>query len=895
MQQRISWINCLLMGVFLTTATVGLQAQQLPHLSMQFEKFSLVQALEDIGQQVGCVFSYDAELLAPHRVNLDANNQPLDAALTQLLDGTGLSFSTDDYPFVLILPTEDATVSAPTPVPIRSICGEVRDAKTLEGLAYASVFILGSQEGTTTDDEGNFHFRAAVRLTDTLEVRYLGYQSHQTTLEALQNRPCLPVKLEYDELEMPTVTVQDRALTILRADRNGGGYRIIPRKIGAVPGWGDADLLRFLQLMPGVSAMDESAAAISVRGGTPDQNLILWDGIPIYHTGHFFGMLSAFNPHIVDEVSIYRGGFGAKYGGRVSSVIDIQSEPSRVDSFEMGIGFDLISTNAHLKFPMFRKKAGLMLALRSSISDDLRSETYKRLFQQIAANGKIADQQELQQEREEEFTTFPIFSFTDFNVKLIFHQNEHSNGSISIYNSSDRFNYEVASGEGRDFFLSNDQLEFGNSGLSVRLEQRWNPNIKSDFLFVNSNYRSQFETFYSLDTAVTYQERAALTNTVDLRDIRIDNHFFIDQNHKLTLGLQSSATNVGLTYITDRALAGRLDTLDENFEGWVNTLYADYDYRLDDLLSLDVGLRYNMFQTWGIELWEPRISVDVQPWRNDFHLKLALGQYHQFASQIVESNELGLGEQLWIYSNVNEFPVVRAVQASIGASWKRNGWTYDLELYNKQTEGLTTLRLRFDENAGERPFSYGEARSAGIDLLVKKKWQRYDTWLSYSLSNVQYQFDAINENRWFPAIHDQLHQFSWVHIFRTDKWDLSAGIHLGSGRPYTPGVGVEEIVDEDNGQIYYQVRYDERNSARLPIYQRTDLTGAFKFGNAQKGRSGKVGLSIFNVFDRVNIRNRDFIVRLIDSPNQPNPSTELIRLDRHLLRVTPNIFFHYKW
>ncbi|MEM9920518.1 MAG: carboxypeptidase-like regulatory domain-containing protein [Bacteroidota bacterium] len=879
------WVLCWL-------CSISALAQPSEPLSFEFQKVPLKTALDEISQQLHCTFAYSDAYISPHTINLTIKEQSLDTVLERLLENTGLSFSLEDYPYIpLLLEADQTALPPPKEWPIQSICGEVIDGQSGEKLAFANVRLVGTSRGGSTDEQGRFRFVATADWGDTLEVSYLGYERQLVALQALKNSPCLSIEMQYNEMEMPAVMVKDKALTLLRADRNGGGYRILPNKVGAVPGWGDADLFRLLQLMPGVSSTDESASGLSVRGGTPDQNLVLWDGIPIYHTGHFFGMLSAFNPQIVEEVSVYRGGFGAKYGGRVSSVIDIKSSPSQVDSFEIGAGMDLISLNGYIKFPIFKKKAGFQFAFRNSITDDLQSATFQRLFKQIAANGKIGDQQQLLSEGSEEFTAYPLFSYSEINAKLVFRQNERSKGSISFHGSGDQFDYEVAS-RGNQYFLNNDRLVFNSVGTSINLEQRWTSEFDTEINLVVWGYESIYEAAYSLDTAVAFQGRGGLTNRISGVELRVDNRFYIQKNHRLNLGYQATRTNAELVYLQQVLSEGIDDSVNVAFDGIVNTIYVDYDYRIEDQLSIDVGLRYNVFRSQELGLWEPRISVDYQPMGDDLHLKVALGQYHQFASQIVESNELGLGEQLWIFADVDNLPIVRAWQASLGASWRKNGWIYDLEFYGKRTDNLTTLRLRFEEDLERAPFSHGSSSAWGMDLLIKKQWNRYNSWLSYSLAGVRYKFDSIDENRWFPALHDQRHQLSWTHIFNSKKWDLSANFAFGSGRPYTPASGVEEVENKDTGQIYYRARYDDRNSARLPIYQRVDLSAAFKFGNARKGHKGKVGLSIFNFFDRVNIRNRDYIIK---TPDQNNPSPELVRLDRHLLGVTPNIFFQYKW
>ena len=239
-----------------------------------------------------------------------------------------------------------------------------------------------------------------------------------STLVEGVNLPCRNIFLGLALVDFPKIIITEYLADGIDQNSADAHISIKPEKMDMLPGLTEADVLQSIQLLPGVSSPNETASGIFIHGGTPDQNLILWDGIPIYHSGHFFGSISAFNPNVVDDVKVYRGGFGPQYGGRVSGVIDISSTDNIPEQISAGIGINLTHGDAFAKIPLFKQKAALILSFRRSFTDLWQTPTFKQMSKKVFQGTKIEDSQE-EAEDDDNLDLTQEFHFIDFSAKWI--------------------------------------------------------------------------------------------------------------------------------------------------------------------------------------------------------------------------------------------------------------------------------------------------------------------------------------------------------------------------------------------------------------------------------------------------------------------------------------------
>ena len=256
---------------------------------------------------------------------------------------------------------------------------------------------------------------------------------------------------------------------------------------------------------------------------------------------------------------------------------------------------------------------------------------------------------------------------------------------------------------------------------------------------------------------------------------------------------------------------------------------------------------------------------------------------------ILGINDIGISNQIWISSDGQNIPVIESNQWTGGIILNKDGWTVDIEAYVKELVGITSLSNSFGELTNQ-PFSTGNSRIRGVDVLLKKRWDKYSSWVSYTLSNALYEFPNIDEEP-FPASHDQRHGFQWVHLYKTGPWEFTLGWQLRSGLPTTVPSGVEVFTNPLNGNKSPYFVYEKQNGLRMAHYHRLDASALYHFGN-KSGFNGFAGISLLNIYNRLNILGKDFI---FDEYDQMTTDYDVLEVNTAGLKFTPNIVVKVSW
>jgi hypothetical protein len=888
------FLLCCILTLFCQAA---LSAQNETRLSARFDGAPLTSALQQLEKNYDLSFSYDEEAVKGIRLDVQFTNLPLRDALQRLFAGTGLSFDILDNRYVLILKNPEQERSSPTPPPMFAICGKILDKETGEALPGATAYIKNSPQGTTTDAGGNFSLTGNFQKTDTLEISFLGYERQQHPARALLDQPCATYRLALATQWMPDVVIRDFAVDMLSL---GTRDEIVfkKEKMPTLPGWGEPDVLRMLQLLPGIGSADESASRLNVRGGTPDQNLVLWDGIPIYHTGHFFGLYDAFNPYVVEEVNVWRGNFGAEYGGRNSSVIDIKGKPGFAEERTWGLGMNLLSLQGFWEKPLKKNKMSLLVAFRRSYTDLIQSQTYRNLFNQIFQNGRVA-LQEQQQQNNDFFTWEPLFAYGDFNLKLRWKGKRQRESAVSIYSGSDRLDYRFAYDDSTNFAATKDYIEAQNFGVSWQHWAQWSPQFRVKYKIALSIYENDYFFQWNDDWERPYVYRWDTNNKMGDLSAQFHHTWQVSDKHEMSFGYQLSAQEASLVYRDTNtiALTGNTWTNDTTRSG-LHTFYAEFSYRANPRFDFTLGIRENHFPARGLYYSEPRVSFRWKPFgmrkegAGDFTLKGSFGRHWQFVFQIIDFGDLGIGEPLWAISD-DDIPAQELWQWALGASYERKSLLIDLEFYTKNYRNLTSLNLRVDRGF-ERPWAFdGKSTARGLDFLLRKRWQAYSLWVAYSAGEVMQSFPNFNGGLPYPARHDIRQRLNFVNMLSLKRWDFSANLQLRGGSPYSkPSVVQMPCPACSADSLTYALDFDRLNGERLPGSVRLDVGITYRFG--KPGWKGKAGLSIYNFFNRQILLDKDFI---LEKPPTDQPQTwyNLRELNRLAAGATPNLYVQFEW
>ena len=838
---------------------------------------ALQELLIILHQEVNLHVSYDADLIKAIDVEYPSEKLKRREWVTYLEEETGFVFKKlkgRNYIITQVELEEKDDV----------LTGQVIEIENQKPVPFAAVSIVGRAEGTDTDEAG-FFYLSKVGATDSLAIQLLGYETQILAVSDIAADR--PIGLVGTNLQLDDVLISQQAIAPIDYQEGQGYYRVRPEQLSLQNGWGEPDLLRSLQSLPGISTFDESAANLSIRGGTPDQNLVLIDGIPVYKLGHFFGMISALNPYIMQDVRVHKGGFGAGYGGRASAVIDVQNKNQPPETLEGEVGLNLLSLHGHLQVPLFKQRASLLLSVRSSINDQLENNVFKNLFRKNFQFGRIAEYRDIT-EKELLNRNRAKFDYGEVNLKFNYQFKEDDEISISLYNSVDRFLYDFEIDQPFLTQITQDNLDNSNFGVNLSASNRWTPGWQTKLSLVTSDYSSGQVVRYSGDAAADFWVRAVIDNTMHNEHVQFDQIFQIGPEQHLTVGLQLQSFAIG--FLTEYEEIWKEDIVKQDLElsNEVATFYFDYTGNLAERLYFSTGLRLNRINEIPMNIWEPRLALQFRPSvESPFLIKFQTGSYKQFVSTLIleeEDTGVGIGNHLWITTTLtDDLPVLLTEDIVLGISYQKNGWLIDLESYLKYTRGLSVLNLQVDRPDDE-VFSPGSSDARGLELLVQKKWNAYRSVLAYTLSKVVYQFAELNAGEVFAPPQDQRHRIDWNNFYRWKRFEFILGFHFNSGRPYTRPVGIQTRERQDSEEVYYVLDNQERNRERLRSYHRADLSLQYQI--IKPKWQLKTGITIFNLYNQANQIDRRYFVATPDDQDTP----EIASVDEISLRRTVNIF-----
>ncbi len=666
-----------------------------------------------------------------------------------------------------------------------------------------------------------------------------------------------------------------------------------------LPNVGEADVSRALQLLPGISG-NESSSGLFVRDGTPDQNLILLDGFNIYHVDHFFGFFSAFNINAIKDVQMYKGCFPAKYGGRTSSVLELTGKSGDVQGVRFGTGASFLSANAAVEIPFIKDKGSILLVARRSYTDVLESPLYKDIFDLLESDETTLGPYQVKLDNK------PSFYFWDANGKISLRPNDKDVFTYSFYYGKDfldnsangAFEVRTPLDSAADVNMDNDDLSgWGSWGTSAKWSRQWNDKYYTNLVAAYSDYYSNREDSNNIhirmevinnsvipDTTIEIATDVLVEEDNNVRDFttRLENIVHLSKENSLEYGAQVTWTNTLFDLSVKLPRGNLMDTvMDGNA-----MLYAGYiqdKWRLFNRLTLLPGIRFSYFDETEKPYFEPRISMQLELIEH-LRFKTAWGLYYQFVNRILREDVMSGSRDFWVLSDVDDPKVSSAQHIISGLSYDHPFFLIDVEVYYKILGDLSIFSQRqTSQGPGGNYFIGGDGIAKGIDLLLQKKTGNYTGWIGYSLSRVEHTFPLINEGKPFPASHDQTHEIKFINSFSIKHWDFSATWIYGTGKPFTKPDG-QYLMSWPDGTVDTIVHVSAMNAQRLPDYHRLDLSVTFNF-NIRERFNTSLGVSVFNVYNRENVWNREF--EYIEK--------NLVQTDNLFMGITPSLFLNFKF
>ena len=763
--------------------------------------------------------------------------------------------------------------------------GVVRDSFTNEALPNATVQLRDGSIRTLTDEFGRFSLVGVPEVPQALEISFLGYE---TGAVALDERPEAPLRilLSPRAIELEGVTVET-STDIVQTSDDISQITLSPRRLSTLPSLGEADVFRSLQLLPGVSGTNDASSGLFVRGGTPDQNLVLLDGMTVYHVDHFFGVFSAFNADAIKDVRLYKGGYPATYGGRTSSVVDMVGKTGDRESFRASGGMNLLSASALAEIPLGGEGSWLV-SMRRSYTDLIQTPLYNSLFGTLDASAEEESASGPGAFRGGGFGIFqqeatqPSFYFYDFNSKLTWTPSVRDVLTASVYAGADNLDQSSA---GQEVSFGNDQTRttpdrvdlsgWGNRGVSARWARQWSSRFSTDVLATASEYFSDG----SLDVAATdFATGFDESNRVTDLSARLDNSWSAGSSSALDFGLHVTRSEVDYRY--DQLRGDSITrSLDLDSQGVLSAGYLQHRWTPIERLDVTTGMRAVSFDQNGGVQWEPRASLTLGL-TDELSLKGAWGRYNQFVKRVENEDVLEGSRDFWVLAG-DEMPRQSAEHRIVGLSYRTPGWLFDVEAYDKDLDGVsqfsTRARTSPEQQLGDLFFTgTGEAR--GVEFLAQRTRGPLTGWVSYTLASVEHELEGFNGGDPFPASHDQTHELKAVASYQAGPWVFSGTWAFGSGKPYTVPES-QYAIDLLDGETISYIHVGEKNGERLPAYHRLDLSASRRFETDRYFY--ELNLSLFNVYDRSNVWYRQFDLSEIP----------MVVTDVTTLGLTPSIGF----
>ena len=816
--------------------------------------------------------------------------KPLDQVIQQLLKEKDLHYKIVDMQ--IVIRKSDETIMLEQKIYQRkynfTLTGVVKDKKSGESLPFAQIMVKTTTNGTASNVDGYFTLFNVPSDTSILLISYTGYKTKQFYLSPKLVSKDLLVELipETNQIEEVTVTAESEEL--MKVYKDVSVVSISTKQMKTLPSLGGQDLFRSFQLLPGVSASNESSSGLYVRGGTPDQNLVLYDGFTVYHVDHLFGMFSAFNPNAVKDVKLYKGGFESKYGGRLSSVMEITGKDGNEKNFNMGAGISFLSFDGFAEVPLGENGTFLFTGRRS-----FQSFLYNDIFDSFNNTEMPTDAPAQPMGRgggRSKAQSEPSSFFYDLNAKATY-KFDKDIFTLSFYNGQDDLDNSSTTNIARSGMSMsggrNDLTQWGNWGASGKWSRRWNESFYSNALVSYSKYYSKRDmtrnnTVYRDGETIEINRGIIEDNQLQDYTFKIDNEWKIAQNNQLEFGVQASYYDIDYLFT-------RNDTIEiqnRHDVATLSTVYVQDNIRLFNSLTLIPGIRASYYDVTDDFYFEPRASLNYDLTKK-IKLKGAWGQYYQFAKRIIRDDMESGSRDFWTLGNGEDIPIGFATHYIGGISHESRNYLFSAEAYYKDLEGLSEYSLLYAPTFQQQDVDYdeffyeGTGVAKGIEFLAQKKYGKYTGWIGYTLGEVKYNF-PIYGGESFMASHDVTHEFKIVNSYKWKKWVFSATWIYGTGKPYTAPTGAYDLSMAD-GSVNSFITIGDKNTFRLPDYHRMDIAATleFKFGDHALGN---LGFSIFNLYNRTNTWYKTF--ELVES--------ELIETDVNLLGITPNITLSFK-
>lgn len=846
-------------------------------LSIQLKEEQLKNALDKITTASGIKFTYNEQIAQSKlKVSVSAKDKTLKEILTLAFANEPLLFSQlDQEVFIRFDPSKiKKPVAGPAanPAPTAekyTISGTIKSKNSGETLIGATIRVTGTTNVVAASNEYGFYSLSLPKGNYNIEVKTVGNKAYRETVNLDKNLTLhIFLEDESNQLEMVTVTASANQRNIKNTQMGMERLSVVETKSVPVL-MGEPDVIKTLQLLPGVKTGSEGNGGMFVRGGGADQNMILLDEAPVYNASHLLGFFSTFNSDAIKNVTLYKGGMPAQYGGGLSSVLDVKMNDGNNQKFGVNGGIGLIAARLNLEGPIQKGKSSFLISAR---------RTYADMFLKLSSDTSINKTQ---------------LYFYDLNLKANYSLGDKDRLYISGYFGKDVLSSDNLSG-----------INWGNATSTLRWNHVFSPKLFSNTSLIFSNYNYKIR-------ANTDENSLSLFSQIRDWNFKEDMQWYVNDKNTLSFGVNAAYHTIKPGEVQASGNSGMISQNLQNRFSLDNAAYISNTWKASERFNLTYGLRVSAFSIFGkgdyftinqdgdvtgtktyksgelvktyVNL-EPRLAASYQV-NESTSLKASYVRNAQNLHLISNSNSASPTDR-WVAST-NLIKPELSDQVSLGyyKNLAFNSFEFTAETYYKTLQNQIDYRNGadiFTNKPIETQLLFGKGRAYGLELLLRKKTGRLTGWLGYTISRTERKIDGINNNEWYKARQDKTHDISLVTIYQlSKKWTISANWVYATGNAVTFPNGKYTLL----GQSYYY--YSERNADRMPAYHRLDLGATHQLKQTKKF-SSELTFSLYNAYGRKN----PFRITFQDSETDPN-KTEAIRTT--LFRFVPSISYNFKF
>lgn len=754
-----------------------------------------------------------------------------------------------------------------------NISGYVYDADSKESLIGAYIFLNDSVPAAVTNNYG--YFSVPVKNSENkIKCHYIGYQDTSYSL-TVNTDTRADFYLRTNELQ----TVIINSDNILRDRINTIPFTISELKSITQIG-GEPDLMKAMSMSPGISTAGEGLSKLIVRGGEVDQNLIRLDGATVYNTSHLFGFVSIFNPDAIKSVTVYKGGFPAKYGGRLSSVIDFNMYEGNKAARKATLSIGTITSHYLLEGPMKKNTASYMLSARSS---------YLGLF-------VLPLKYAFLKEMTDGYTNYWMY---DVNGKVNFPIAKKGRMFLSLYTGKDYY-YRVSKFSETEY--PNNIASWGNITADARYTTELNPKL---FLVAGlsfTNYKSAYtQKIFSDPLLSKFVNSTEQTSAINDLNLNVDLSVSAAKNDAINFGVEVNTISfVPIKYSTkpvDTIGYIYLNSEIGNANVLYNAAYIENVWQINNNVELITGLRQVMYinNDFIRNNTEPRIVYNYSP-DNEYTISASYSLMHQYVN-LLAATQVGFQEEFYVPSDsLLSASVADVYSLGFNRNLFKNKYYFSAEAYYKNMAGLIAIKpgvtsvLNNFSQIDDITASNGRGLAYGAEFLFKKETGNFTGWLEYTLSWNNRKFSDINNNEWFPSAHDRRHDFGITGAYKfNDKWNMSATWVYVTGQPLTVP---DAIYQDPYGYYYFHI--PSINNGKLPDYHRLDFS--FTRNKLTKNQNNSAwSFGIYNAYGRINPVYADYVLKETKDADGNVTHVEAILRTTTLFRFLPFVTYSLKF